>query len=156
MNSLDIISLYTNIPIKKCLNLFAIHLRKIKFNSSLPMNTLIYTCKHITNIIHFKGNKFYKKKSGLPMGNPLSRVPPSQFLENDPFKYRSPINITYFRYTDNILIFLPQNIKIEKIAEKLNNVEPSINFTYEKESNNTIPFLDILIIKSQNNLTFKV
>ena len=30
-------------------------------------------------------------------------------------------------------IFLPQNIKIEKIAEKLNNVEPSMNFTYEKK-----------------------
>ena len=29
--------------------------------------------------------------------------------------------------------------------KKLNNVEPSINFTYEKESNNTVLFLDILI-----------
>ena len=36
------------------------------------------------------------------------------------------------------------------------DVEPSINFFYEKESNNTILFLDILIIKSHNSLTFKV
>ena len=43
-----------------------------------------------------------------------------------------------------------------KITEKVNNVELSFNFTYEKESNNTIPFLDILIIKPQNVLTFKV
>ena len=49
-----------------------------------------------------------------------------------------------------------QNIKIEEIAEKLNDVEPSINFNYEKESNNTIPFLDIVIIKSHYNLTFNV
>ena len=41
-------------------------------------------------------------------------------------------------------------MKIEEIAEKLNNVKPSINFTYVKESNNTIPFLDILTFKSQN------
>ena len=47
-------------------------------------------------------------------------------------------------------------MKIEEIAEKLNNFEPSINFTHEKESNNTIPFQDILIIKSHNNSTFKV
>ena len=40
-------------------------------------------------------------------------------------------------------------MKIEKIAEKLNNVEPSINFIYKKESNNAVLFLDILIIKSQ-------
>ena len=35
---------------------------------------------------------------------------------------------------------------MKEIAEKQNNVEPSINFTYEKESINTIPFLDIQII----------
>ena len=35
-------------------------------------------------------------------------------------------------YVDDILIFLLQNMKIEEIAEKLNNVEPSINFFYEK------------------------
>ena len=45
---------------------------------------------------------------------------------------------------------------MEKIAEKLNYVEPSIKFTYEKESNNTIPFMDIQITKSQNDLIFKV
>ena len=35
----------------------------------------------------------------------------------------------------------------------MNNIEPSINLTNEQESNNSIPFLDILIIKSPNNLT---
>ena len=156
MNSLDITSLYTNITIKKCLNLLATHLRKIKFDSPL-----INIYKHITNMMtYFKfNNKFYKQKYGLPMGNPLSKILAClflEFLDSGPFKYRLPSNTTYFRYIDDILIFLPQNIKIEEIAEKLNNVEPSINFTHEKESDNTIPFLDILIIKSQNSLTFKV
>ena len=50
---------------------------------------------------------------------------------------------------DDILIFLPQNIKIEKIAEKLNNALPSINFIYEKKSNNIQLFLNIKIINSQ-------
>ena len=93
------------------------------------------------------------------MGNPLSCVLAclfQEFLESGRFKYRLSSNTTYFIYIDDILIFLPQNIKIEEIAEKLNNVEPSIILTYEKESNNTIPILDILIIKSYNSLTFKV
>ena len=104
-------------------------------------------------------DKFYKQKYGLPIGNPLSGVLASlflEFLESDPFRYRLPSNTTYFRYNDNIPIFWAQNIKIEEITEKLNNVELSINLTHEKESNNTIPFLDILIIKSHNNLTSKV
>ena len=71
------------------------------------------------------------------MGNPLSRILACLFLESGPFKYRLPSNTTYFRYSDNMLIFPPQNIKIEEIAEKL-NVEPSINFTYEK--NLTTPY----------------
>ena len=142
MNSLDITSFYTNIPIKNFLNLLTIHLRKIKLNSSLPLNTLINICKHITNKTYFKSNdKFYKQKFGLPIGNLLNGVLAGLFLEileSGPFKYRVPIKATYFIYIDYILIFLPQNIKIKNIAEKLNNVEPSINFTYEKESNNTI------------------
>ena len=85
----------------------------------------------------------------------LSGVLTCLFLESSPFKYRLRINTTYFKYIDNILIFLPQNIKDEKVADKLNNIELSINFTYEKESNNSIYFLHVLI-KSQNSFSFKV
>ena len=35
-------------------------------------------------------------------------------------------------------------------------LNPAINFLYEKESNNTIPFVDILIIKSKNVLSSKL
>ena len=133
-------------------------LRNIKFNSSFLINTPINICTHITNITYFKfDNAFYKQKSGLSMGNPLSSV--LDYFGNiwNPalLKYRLSINATYSRYIDDIPIYLPQRIKIEKIAEKLNNVEPRINFTNEKESNNTTPFLNILIIKSKNNLNFK-
>ena len=141
MNSLHITSLYTNIPIKNSPNLFAIHLRKIKFNSSFSINTLIDICKHITNMTYFKfNNKFYKHKSSLPMGNPFSSVLVGLFLESRSLNYTLLLNVIFLKYIDDILIFLPQNIKFKKIAEKLNNVEPFINFTNEKESYNIIPF----------------
>ena len=73
---------------------------------------------------YFKfNNKFYKHKSVLSVGNPLSGILACLFVEFGPIKYRLPINATSFIYIDNILISLPQNIKIEKIAEKLINVE---------------------------------
>ena len=81
MNCLDITSRYTNIPIKKRLNLLATDLRKIKFDSPLPINNLINIWKHITNMAYFKFNKFYKQKYGLLVGNPLSRVLVCLFLE---------------------------------------------------------------------------
>ena len=92
------------------------------------------------------------------MGNSLFGVLTcifQEFFKSDSFKYRLPSNATYLKYIDDILIFLSQNIKIEEIAEKLKKYW-TLNFTYDKESNNTIPLLDILIIKSQNSLTFKV
>ena len=39
---------------------------------------------------------------------------------------------------------------------KLNQVEPSVNFKYELEKNNLLPFLDILLINNNKKLEFKV
>ena len=66
------------------------------------------------------------------MGNPLgvSACLFLEFLEYGPLKYRLPISATYFRYIDYILIFLPQNIKIENITEKLDNIEHSYNLSH--------------------------
>ena len=130
MNSLDITSLYTDIPIKKCPDLLTTHLRKIKFNSPRSINTLVNICKHITNMTYFKfNNNFYKQKYGLPMGNPLSRVLACQFLEfldSSPFKYRLPSNTTYFiEYTFfSLKIINSKNIDkniLEISAQKLIN-----------------------------------
>ena len=40
----------------------------------------------------------------------------------------------------------PQNYDLAKIADRLNNTEPTIDFTFELENNNISPFLDNLLI----------
>ena len=81
-NSLDITSLNSNIPIRKGFNLLPTNLRKIKFNSTLSMNTRINICKYITNMIYFKfNNNFNKQKQGHPIGNPHSGIFICLFLE---------------------------------------------------------------------------
>ena len=45
---------------------------------------------------------------------------------------------------------------LHSITDKLNNVEPSLKFTYELEYNYTLPFLDILLIRNINKLELKV
>ena len=67
--SLDIQSLYTNVPVKKCLNLLKIHLTKSKANLPLPINTIIKICSLCSNINFFEfDNILYKQKFGYPMG----------------------------------------------------------------------------------------
>ena len=81
------------------------------------------------------------------MGSPLSEGLACiylEFLESSPFKYTITNTARYFRYIDNILLIYPQDLDLHSINDRLNNVEPSIKFTYELESNSIQSFLDIL------------
>ena len=73
----------------------------------------------------------------FPMGNPHSGVLACLFLEFlDPALLNSDYLVTP-HILDILTIYLlsyTKNTKIEEIAEKLNNVEPFINFTSEKTS----------------------
>ena len=93
------------------------------------------------------------------MGSPLSGVLACiylEFFESSPFKYIIPNTAHYFRYIDDILLIYPQDLDLHSITDRLNYVEPSIKFTYELESNSTLPFLNILLIRNINKLEFKV
>ena len=93
------------------------------------------------------------------MGSPLSGVLACiylEFLESGPFNYIIPNTTRYFRYIDDILLIYTQDLDLHSITDRLNNVEHSIKFTYELESNSTLPFLDILLIRNINKLQFKV
>ena len=79
-----------------------------------------------------------------------------EFLEPSPFKYIIPNTVHYIRYIDDILLIYPQDLDLHSITDRLNNVEPSIKFTYELEYNSTLPFLDILLIRNINKLEFKI
>ena len=77
-----------------------------------------------------------------------------EFLEFSPFRYIIPNTARYFRYIDNILLIYPQDLDLQSITDRLNNVESS---TYELEYNSTLPFLDILLIRNiKKKLEFKV
>ena len=78
-----------------------------------------------------------------------------EFLNSGHFKFMTPRNSNYFRHTDDILLIYPRNNDVTKITDRLYNFEPNINFTYELENNNTLPFLKILLI-NHNKLEYKV
>ena len=158
--SLDIKSLYTNIPVNKCIERLHNYLRKSNTTFPLPISKLIKICTLCTSHCYFKhNNTFYKQKFGLPMGSPLSGVLACiylEFIESGPFKHIIPNTANYFRYIADILFIYPQDLGLHSITDKLNNVEPSLKFTYELEYNCTLPFLDILLIRNINKLEFKV
>ena len=158
--SLDVKSLYTNIPVKKCLSLLKKHLTTTKTKLSLPTNILINICTLCTNLCFFSfNNTYYQQKFGLPMGSPLSGVLACiylEFLEAGPFKRIIPSDATYYRYIDDALLIYPNHINISTLTNKLNSIERTIKFTHELEHNHTLPYLDILLHRSHNQLLLSV
>ena len=158
--SLDVESLYTNIPVDKCLEALRDHLKKTKPTLPIPVDTLIDICTLCCqmNFFHFN-NKFYVQRFGLPMGNPISCAIAClylELLESGPFQYILPKNSHYYRYIDDALFIYPQNTNLPDLIRRLNDIEPTINFTNEKELNNCLPYLDIMIHRSTPHLSFEV
>ena len=89
------------------------------------------------------------------MGSPLSGVLACiylEFLEFGSFKYIIPNTVHYFRYIDHILLIYPQDLDLHSITDRLNNVEPSIKFTYELEYNSTHLFWKFYLLGILTNL----
>ena len=57
----------------------------------------------------------------------------------------------YRRYVDDIFAIFPSPEKFEKFANYFNLKHKYIKFSYEKEINNSLPFLNILISRSKNS-----
>ena len=142
-------SLYTNIPVQKCLVKLEKHLRKKKIILDLPIEKVIQICKLCTELCYFTfEDKFFLQRFGKPMGSPLSGVLAClylEILEAGPFKAIFPPKTTYFRYIDDAFVIYPERKDIDKITEKLNQVEETIEFTVEREENGCLPFLNKVI-----------
>ena len=62
----------------------------------------------------------------------------------------------WWRYVDDILSLVPKNFDLENFLHFINNIYPTLNFTYEWEVEEKIPFLDVLIHNCRANLKFSV
>ena len=88
---------------------------------------------------------FYQQKSDLSIYLSLSSVLPClffEFLESDPFKLIILNDSYHFHYIDDILFIYPRNNDLTNITDRLNSIEPTIDLTYEPETNDILPFFE--------------
>jgi hypothetical protein len=63
----------------------------------------------------------------------------------------------WFRYVDNTFVVWAHGpAKLQQFLHHLNSVRPTIKFTMEVEANDTLPFLEVLVMKWGPKLTMKV
>ena len=165
MVSLDIVNLFTNIPINFTLNIIENKLnsnRKFKRECKMSIYEIINSIKFIMQHTSFSFNsKFYKQTAGAAMGCPLSPIVAeslvSYIFETTLEKF--PYNIKYCRfYVDDSFIVINKN-NLDQFLVNINTVARStgnIVFTLEKELEGCISFLDVKLSKFNNKLITSV
>jgi len=155
--SLDVVSLFTNVPTDLIGNSIVKRWDHIACNTALPLNKFLIAISLITNSTFFTFNKkFYKQIFGTPMGSPLSSILADIDLQDIEEAALSLLPFTlpfYVRYVDDILFEAPNDL-LDKIAETFNSFHDRLKFTMEIRTNDRINFLDVTLIIENNVITF--
>ena len=154
--SFDVTSLFTNVPLDYTIDLILdrIYVRK-ELETSITKNELKELLILCTKNVHFTyRNEVYIQTDGVAMGSPLGPVLAGIFmveLEREILPELSTVMLPWFRYVDDTITYIKEEY-IDHVLHKINNFHNNINFTYELEQNGGIAFLDVLIMKSANEL----
>jgi hypothetical protein len=96
-------------------------------------------------------DKFYQQKEGMAMGNSLSPVVSNRFMEHfeevtlDTGEYKP---AKWLRYVDDTFMAWTHGpARLQQFFDHINSVKPTIKFTMEAQTNNTLPFLDVMVMK---------
>ena len=152
--SFDVKSLFTNIPLKKTVDIILHRIYNEKqlvttLKKRTPKKLLLDPC---TKTFCSLNGSHYKQIDGITMGSPLGPTLANIMtaLEEDIVKNLIEANIIkfYVRYVDDTLVLTkPPDIPI--IPEQFNSYHPQIQFTHEEfVVNNDVHFLDIRITSS--------
>lgn len=160
-SSLDVESLFTNVPIQETINII---LREVFNHPILPppeisprkLEKLLLLC---TTSVPFRNidGQLYIQIDGMSMGSPLGPTFANYYmadLENRVLSLPDMKPNIYCRFVDDIYT----DAKYEQLLKIKNSMEEHsvIKFTFELSQNNQLPFLDILTYYDTDKFTSSV
>ena len=148
-------SLFTNVQIGLAHKAIKTRFNQIKTHTKISLSEFLIGIRACTRTssFNFKG-VLYKQISGFPMGSPLSPIISDIVMDDLKKECLSKLTFKlpfYFRYVDDNITAAPPD-KIDTILNAFNNYNNKLKFTIEKESNNQISFLDVLLIPNGNTI----
>ena len=160
MCSFDISSLFTNVPLNETIKICANALYRSELNSPpFPEEVFIELMETATRTVEFSfNNEMYQQKDGVAMGSPLG--PPLAnifvgFHEERLFDCDQKPGV-YFRYVDDTYTIFKTEAECDTFLKRLNGLHTALHFTFAKEENNSLPFLDALVEKSDTGFLTSV
>ncbi|XP_062704193.1 uncharacterized protein LOC134286577 [Aedes albopictus] len=149
--SLDVVSLYTNVPVEKVYELVEEKWEQLQECTTIPWESFKHAMKTVLEASFFQyEGKFYSQTAGVPMGSPLSPVVANiimEKVEQEAITQLEENNITisyYRRYVDDCFV-VGRREEVEKVVEQFNAVDEKLNFTVEQETNESLRFLDLTL-----------
>jgi len=136
--SLDVTSLFTNVPVDLILNIIDNRWNLIEHHTSLPKYEFLGAINMVLNSTYLKFNdKVYKQTYGTPMDSPLSPIVADLALQELELHTLSNLAIPlpfYVRYVDDIALAAPHN-SLEIILHEFNSFHTRLKFTMEVGGN---------------------
>ena len=148
--SFDVVSLFISIPVDLAIQVATEVLsddETLQDRSTIPVDRLL-----------FVNNKFQVQQHLLPaifgtaMGSPVSAVMANlvmEYLEKRALSTSIVQPCFWKRYVDDVCAAVNSSL-VQTLQHHLNNIEPSIQFTVERETNRKMSFLDVTVCRQDN------
>lgn len=163
MASLDIESLFTNVPLNETINNCVNDLFSTgAYSGNLSKHELFQLLNMATSESSFIFNdSLYKQVDGVAMGSPLGPTLANAFLchheeswlNNCPAEFKP---MVYRRYVDDIFVLFRNRDHLPLFQQYMNSRHASLKFTFETEKDGVFSFLDIKISRSNNSFSTSV
>ena len=161
--SYDVTALFTCTPVQESLVIIKDRLNNdntLSDRTDLSVDQIMILLEYCltTTYFHYDG-QFYQQLEGAAMGSPVSPITANLFMEDFETKalasYPNPPRF-WGRYVDDTIVIIKAD-QIDRFTAHINAHHPAIKFTIEKEVDNKIPVLDVLISRDDTGqLSFQV
>ena len=162
--SFDVQNLFTNVPIDEALSRVAKLLHEdstLQDRTTMSPTTICHLTELCLRTTYFEfQEEFYEQTDGAVMGSPLSPVTTNIYtegFEEEALNTADDQPSLWVRYVDDSFVIWPHGPdKLEAFHRHLNSLRESIQLTIEKEENDCLPFLDVLVKKEGNCITTSI
>ena len=163
MASFDVTSLFTNIPVDETIEIITNRLFSnwCRFHGLTRSDFTKLLSLSVKNCHFVFNGRLYHQVDGVAMGSPLGPLFANIFmsfhkkdwLHNCPSSFKP---LLYRRYVDDCFLLFRRSEHVQLFLTYLNRQHTNIRFTSEVERDGKLPFLDIVIFRSNGKFSTSV